>query len=776
MRHLDLLEGTPKIYRGAHRCNAPAYRFAGRARAWPRGKQHKEGDPVRCISIVMAALLAGCAPATSPSASTGPAPATADRPARIADPVDTELGALFRSLSERIAREAEGEVAVGVIDMESGRYLGIGDRVEMHAASTMKVPILLELYRQADLGRLRIDQSVPVSTTFRSIANGAEFTYGAAEATRFGGVGTPVTLDSLARPMITRSSNLATNILIEIVTADSIAATLARIPPAGGMRVLRGVQDDEAFRQGLNNTTTAEGYAHVLAAIARCDILLESSCRRAQDVLLAQEIRSMIPAGLPAGTRVGNKTGNITGIRHDGGIIYRQDGSSYVLVVLTRGMATDEAARQVIRDVSALTWAALGDDGSMRARPATAARELLRLHERHRVAGLGTYMLHHAQLWPALDGVLAGARGFTVEEIGESAEARALRLIRYGSGPTRVLLWSQMHGDETTASRTLADLLNYIAMNPTDPRVTRWQERLELLLIPMLNPDGAERHTRRNAFGIDVNRDARVLATPEGRALKAVHDRFRPQFGFNLHDQNPRTRVGASERRAGISLLAPLPDARGTPTPELVRAQRLAAVMGRALEPVVGGFITRYDDSFNPRAFGDLVQSWGTSAVLVESGGWARESTKHFLRTANFITLVTALDAIAAGNLDEADDAWYHALPQNGRALNDLLLSGGRIVLPGHPAYRADIVMDQELPGGPLRIVEIGDLGTTVARDTLALADLFIHFDAPAAADLPLPIGASPPFTVRRGAEPDAAIVWRYQGGALRQERAGVLR
>jgi beta-lactamase class A len=717
-------------------------------------------------ALTFLGLAAGCAPSAAPVGEP-PVPAAAAAPA---PPVDAELAELERRLRERIGREAQGEVGVAIIDIESGRYLGVDDRVEMHAASTMKVPILLELYRQADAGHLRLDETIAVTTEFRSLADGSPFSYGALEAARFGGVGHRVTIDSLARPMMTRSSNLATNILIELVTPDSVAATLARIPPADGMRVLRGVQDLEAFRLGLNNTTTAEAYAHVLAALARCDILLEATCRRAHDVLLAQEFRTMIPAGLPEGTRVGHKTGNVTGIRHDGGVIWRADGSSYVLVVLTRGMASDDAAREVIRDVAAISWDALGDAGDMRLPRDAATRALVRLHERHRVPGLGTFQLHHAQLQPALDRVLAGVQGFTVERLGESAEGRELRLIRYGTGPTRVLLWSQMHGDETTATRALADLMDYIARNPGDGRVARWRERLEVVMIPMLNPDGAERHTRRNALGIDVNRDARILATPEGRALKAAHDRFRPDFGFNLHDQNPRTRVGSANRRAAISLLAPLPDARGTPIPELQRAQRLATIIGRALEPAAGGFITRYDDTFNPRAFGDLVQSWGTSAVLIESGGWARETTKHFLRTANFIALVTALDAIASGAVDQADPAWYFAIPQNGRALNDLLVLGAQIVYPGHSPYPADIVMDLDPETGSLRIGEMGDLGGTVARDTLQLDGMFMHFEV-GAADLPL-AGASPPFVVTKGPDAASDSVWVYRE-RLTRVRAG---
>jgi hypothetical protein len=184
-------------------------------------------------------------------------------------------------------------------------------------------------------------------------------------------------------------------------------------------------------------------------------------------------------------------------------------------------------------------------------------------------------------------------------------------LIHASGGPVPVLLWSRMHGDGTTASRALADLLNYMASEPQSARVHRWRERLHLLVLPMLNPDGAERNTRRNAFGIDVNRDARVLATLEARALKAVQEKYRPALGFNLHDQNRRTRVGDSDRLAAISLLGRRRTAAAAGRTVAARATPDRAFRPR-IEPLVAGHITRYDDSFN-RAFGDLMSSWGVA-------------------------------------------------------------------------------------------------------------------------------------------------------------------
>jgi hypothetical protein len=637
----------------------------------------------------------------------------------------------------------------------------------MHAASTMKVPVLLELYRQAVAQGASLDVPVPVHATFRSIADGSTFTLGPdddSDRDIYEHVGAELPLRELALRMIAQSSNLATNIIIERVTADSVNELLRRID-AGGMRVLRGVQDIPAFERGLSNTTTAEGYARVLASLAHCAVLPREPCAHAHATLEAQRFRDMIPAGLPPHVRVANKTGWITGIRHDGALVYPSDGLPYVLVVLTRGLPDTAAAQQLASDIARLSWAALGDGGTLRrGRTSVALDSLLALHARVRVGGIGTNTLGPDQFRASLLALLDGATMIGREEVGRSLEGRPLTLFRFGTGPTRVLLWSQMHGDETTATRALADLLHHIATaRPDDARVRRWHDELSVLVLPMLNPDGAERHARRNIAGIDVNRDARELATPEGRALKAVHDRFRPHYGFNLHDQNPRWRVGTTSRRAAISLLAPPPDHARTRTPQVARAERLATLMGRGVEPLVGGHITRYDESFNPRAFGDLMQSWGTATILVESGGWDGEPTKHLLRRVNFVMLVHALDALATAAHERVDPAWYRALPPNGRALNDVLIAGGRVVVAGAAPVRADLLIDEDAPGTGWRLVEAGDLLDPVARDTIDATLAFLHFAAP------LGPGPLPGFTIRTSEDSASTVLWTY---GERMERA----
>src|SRR5688572_6587907 len=185
----------------------------------------------------------------------------------------------------------------------------------------------------------------------------------------------------------------------------------------------------------------------------------------------------------------------------------------------------------------------------------TFARDMLRTAERSRVPALTPATLTHKTLWQYLGPLLEKAADTRRVEIGKSVQGRPLYAIDLGRGPIRVLLWSQMHGDEPTATLALADLLGYMLSNADNPVVQRLKERLSISVVLMLNPDGAEMHRRENARGVDVNRDARSQTSPEARALAAMHARMSPHFGFNLHDQAPRVSEGG--RAIGIASLAP---------------------------------------------------------------------------------------------------------------------------------------------------------------------------------------------------------------------------
>jgi hypothetical protein len=255
------------------------------------------------------------------------------------------------------------------------------------------------------------------------------------------------------------------------------------------------------------------------------------------------------------------------------------------------------------------------------AAPPCCAEAGLRIAAGHRVAALAGRRFTHARLWAALDPIV-GAPALRARTIGRSVEGRALRAVTFGTGPTTVLLWSQMHGDESTATMALADVLAWLAdpASPADPLHARLAAALTVVAVPMLNPDGAERFQRENARGVDVNRDARRLATPEARALAALHGALRPAFGFNLHDQRAHTSGGPGGPRVAVALLAPAADAGGAYGPTRAAARLVAAELAATLEREIPGRVARYDETFDPRAFGEYMQRRGTSTVLIESG------------------------------------------------------------------------------------------------------------------------------------------------------------
>jgi len=390
------------------------------------------------------------------------------------------------------------------------------------------------------------------------------------------------------------------------------------------------------------------------------------------------------------------------------------------------------------------------------------------LHDAVRVAGLELRTFNHAELWRALEPLLDEPRTVRVAELGTSAEGRAIRSVSFGHGPTRVLMWSQMHGDESTATMALADIFAFLEREPEHPVARVILSNLTVTTIPMLNPDGAQRFQRRNAYGIDVNRDARRLATPEGRILKRAYDAMQPEFAFNLHDQDIGTRVGRSDAGVAIALLSPAYDETREVNDVRLRAMRVASAFRAAVEPLVGGHIARYDDTFNPRAFGDLATTWGASAVLVESGGWPGDPEKQYLRKVNFVGLLAALHAIADGSHARFDVTAYEELPINGRTVPDLLVRGGSVVVPGLEPVRADLLIDFRNASRRTDgvVIDIGDLEGREAIDTLEVAGLYL---VPAADALErsqgpqLQPGAPARFHAARSPEGDP--LWRFEGG-----------
>jgi hypothetical protein len=278
-----------------------------------------------------------------------------------------------------------------------------------------------------------------------------------------------------------------------------------------------------------------------------------------------------------------------------------------------------------------------------------------------------------------------GASGvFKHTVAGNSTQGRPVYHLTMGRGKTKVFLWSQMHGDESTATMALFDLFNFFAAkDANDPLREYLLSNLELHFVPMLNPDGAEVWQRRNALDIDINRDARLLATPEGKILATLAKELKPAFGFNLHDQSVYYTAGSTHEPATISFLAPAYNYEKDMNDVRTKATQLIVLLNRALQQKAPGKVARYDDEHDPRCFGDTFQGWGMSTILIESGGYPNDIEKQYIRKLNFHALLVAFEAIASkGYASEPVDA-YQAIPENSRFLYDLVVRNVRMERDG---------------------------------------------------------------------------------------------
>jgi beta-lactamase class A len=279
---------------------------------------------------------------------------------------------------ERFLHPPGGTVAVVYHNLGTGAFYARNEDERFHAASTMKLPLMMALFQAVDDGELRLDQPIPVRNQFQSLVDASPFTLDPKEdgdPDLYQAVGSTRPLEEMIRRMIVRSSNLATNVLI-----DKIGASRAQdlIRGLGGYNtiILRGVEDDKAYRAHLNNATSATDLAIALSALEQGTAFKPASSQKMLAILKEQEFNEKIPAGLPPGTVVAHKTGDITGYHHDAAIVYPPGEKPYVLVVLTEGYQDQKDADRVIAGISQVVWERRADllSGS-RAQPAKPSHE-----------------------------------------------------------------------------------------------------------------------------------------------------------------------------------------------------------------------------------------------------------------------------------------------------------------------------------------------------------------------------------------------------------------
>jgi beta-lactamase class A len=265
-------------------------------------------------------------------------------------------------IEARIAQAPARAASVYFRDLTSGDSLTVGSAHRFHAASTMKIPVMIQLFHDRDAGLLSLDDSITITNTFKSIVDSSPYQLDRADdsdSTLYVRMGWGVPIRELIELMETVSSNLATNLLIARIGAQRANAT-AHALGADSIMVLRGVEDGKAYRAGLNNTTTARDLGILLAAIAEGKAASPASSREMLEILGRQHFNEGIPAGLPAGTRVYHKTGWISGVvYHDAALVEPRGGARYVLVVLTAGIQKDEDAYALARDVSRIVFQSL---------------------------------------------------------------------------------------------------------------------------------------------------------------------------------------------------------------------------------------------------------------------------------------------------------------------------------------------------------------------------------------------------------------------------------
>ncbi len=300
----------------------------------------------------------------------------------------------------------------------------------------------------------------------------------------------------------------------------------------------------------------------------------------------------------------------------------------------------------------------------------------LKTYERYKETALSHRRFKHHDIVPLLEN-LSGHHHVNIAEEGRSAEGRSVYRVTIGSGKVPVLMWSQMHGDEPTATMALFDLLNRLTAGKdeteTDPSIDEILRNVTLHLIPMLNPDAVQRFQRLTPYGVDMNRDALARQCPESRLLKRVRDDTGAEFGFNLHDQNTRYTPGDAPESTLIAFLSPPYDA--NKSIDSVRGNSMKIITGlhEMLRPIIPGRVASFSDEFEPRAFGDNMQKWGTSTILIESGGMRGDREKQFIRKLNYLSLLESLRLIATGAYERYSCKEYDAIPPNKLRLFDVL-------------------------------------------------------------------------------------------------------
>lgn len=267
------------------------------------------------------------------------------------------LNKLKDQVNARLA-EQPGDFAVAFKDLTTGDSLLINEQTFFHAASTMKTPVMIEVYKQAAAGAFSLNDSITLKNEFKSIVDSSTFSLNAnddSEKELYRHLGEKRTLYNLVYDMIISSSNLATNMVIELVNARHVTQTMRQLG-ASHIQILRGVEDSKAFAKGFNNVTTANDLMVIFGKMAKGEIVDSAASQAMIEILLHQQFNEIIPARLPKDVKVAHKTGNISHVEHDSGIVFLPNGKKYVLVLLSKNLQNEEKAKKAMAEVSEMIY------------------------------------------------------------------------------------------------------------------------------------------------------------------------------------------------------------------------------------------------------------------------------------------------------------------------------------------------------------------------------------------------------------------------------------
>jgi hypothetical protein len=271
---------------------------------------------------------------------------------------------------------------------------------------------------------------------------------------------------------------------------------------------------------------------------------------------------------------------------------------------------------------------------------------------------------------------------FKAETVGSSVQQKPIEMLTLGGGPIHILMWSQMHGNESTTTKAILDFLNF--MESSSVLAAKILEKCTIKIIPILNPDGALAYTRVNANGVDLNRDAQERTQPESKVLRKIFDSFGPDYAFNLHDQRTIFNVGQTPKPATVSFLAPAHDDVRSISKTRAISMQLIVAMNEGLQELIPGQVGRFDDTFNKNCVGDCFQMLQTPTILFEAGHTANDYEREKTREYIFHSICKAVEVITTDTVGNRNLSAYFDIPENNTLFFDVLIKEVHMINPSY--------------------------------------------------------------------------------------------